>query len=427
MGNNNYGYVLNKSQIQSQLLNRGAYKSALDQLGRQASTEAGQAFQQYGDTVEAAYATSLQNKNLVSASPMFSGYKRELESDIDTQLDQIYKQASAAYQQNLSTIAEQYAKGASEVVSDATKQTDLANKYWQAHLDYYDKYLREELPNSNLMGVTLSEMIKRAKSGDISPYENYIQNWFTEDENGPRMKTIDELLVGMTEKDAEGKLIFNEDTVKFLQMLEDYDESEILSKAVGSEYKSFSDWLRENDYDTYEWSLTDQGKGFGSGFDLFRELADMPENLHFRSYQSFAEMPENKQRSFIEENKDDLIKSMVPYVNWEISDNQGGDSPRLSSYLAGIDDKGFKDYITERLKEDYYKNAKNPEEGVWFPSIRYSNIKGSLNKSNKEMQEYINQLGYEYYKDKQIDDLAKRLYGNYSESDLEFLKKELGL
>lgn len=316
MASNNYGYVLNKSQIQSQLLNKGAYKSALDQLGREASTEAGQAFQRYGDTLEAAYATSLQNRNLVSASPMFSGYKHELESDIDTQLDQIYKQASAAYQQNLSTIAEQYAKGASEIASDVGKQTDLANKYWQAHLDYYDKYLREELPNSNLMGVTLADMIKRAKSGDISPYENYIQNWFTEGEEGSRMKTVDELLTGMTERDAEGNLVFNEDTVKFLQMFEDVDTDDILRKSIGSEYKSFSNWLRENDYDVYEWAASDQGAGLGSGFNLFRELADMPENTQFRSYQSFADMPENKQENFIEEfvkneNFDFIVNNLV--------------------------------------------------------------------------------------------------------------------
>lgn len=413
MANNNYGYVLNKSQIQSQLLNRGAYKSALSQLGRQASTEVGQAFQQYADTIEAAYVTSSQNKNFVSASPMFSGYKRELESDIDTQLDQIYKQASAAYQQNLSTIAEQYAKGASEVVSDATKQTDLANKYWQAHLDYYNKYLREELLNSNLAGVALTDMIERAKFGDVSPYENYIQNWFTEDEEGSRMKTVDELLTNMTERDAEGNLVFNEDTVKFLQMLEDVDTDDILRRSIGSEYKSFSDWLRENNYDVYEWAASDQGVGFGSGFNLFRELADMPENTQFRSYQSFTEMPENKQKRFIDENKDNLLKTL------EVSESVQKDVDKLWSNIFYANQKNS-DYITvpegyQSEIYDYYREYfdKHP--------TKLSDLdKDSIKKLKDEVAKYSIKNN--------IENLAKQLYGSdYSESDIEFLKKELGL
>lgn len=413
MANNNYGYVLNKSQIQSQLLNRGAYKSALSQLGRQASTEVGQAFQQYADTIEAAYVTSSQNKNFVSASPMFSGYKRELESDIDTQLDQIYKQASAAYQQNLSTIAEQYAKGASEVVSDATKQTDLANKYWQAHLDYYNKYLREELSNSNLAGVALTDMIERAKFGDVSPYENYIQNWFTEDEEGSRMKTVDELLTNMTERDAEGNLVFNEDTVKFLQMLEDVDTDDILRRSIGSEYKSFSDWLRENNYDVYEWAASDQGVGFGSGFNLFRELADMPENTQFRSYQSFTEMPENKQKRFIDENKDNLLKTL------EVSESVQKDVDKLWSNIFYANQKNS-DYITvpegyQSEIYDYYREYfdKHP--------TKLSDLdKDSIKKLKDEVAKYSIKNN--------IENLAKQLYSSdYSESDIEFLKKELGL
>lgn len=413
MANNNYGYVLNKSQIQSQLLNRGAYKSALSQLGRQASTEVGQAFQQYADTIEAAYVTSSQNKNFVSASPMFSGYKRELESDIDTQLDQIYKQASAAYQQNLSTIAEQYAKGANEVVSDATKQTDLANKYWQAHLDYYNKYLREELPNSNLAGVALTDMIERAKFGDVSPYENYIQNWFTEDEEGSRMKTVDELLTNMTERDAEGNLVFNEDTVKFLQMLEDVDTDDILRRSIGSEYKSFSDWLRENNYDVYEWAASDQGVGFGSGFNLFRELADMPENTQFRSYQSFTEMPENKQKRFIDENKDNLLKTL------EVSESVQKDVDKLWSNIFYANQKNS-DYITvpegyQSEIYDYYREYfdKHP--------TKLSDLdKDSIKKLKDEVAKYSIKNN--------IENLVKQLYGSdYSESDIEFLKKELGL
>ena len=225
MANNDYGYVLSKSQLRSDLMGKGAYKNVLDQLGRSSLESQGEAYQQYGDTIERAYATSLQQQNQLSPN-LFSGYRKEISSDIDTQLADVYQSAAEAYKKNLGTIAEQYQAGVENVYKATEQESDLLDRYTQAHFDYYENYLDDII----------------AGAGSMLPY-------LTKGEGDKQVPLTKEELMARV-FDTEGNLTKEGRTI--LPYLENLREKD----TYRWEGKTFSDWLRANYNDLYEFGRT---------------------------------------------------------------------------------------------------------------------------------------------------------------------------
>lgn len=223
MANNDYGYVLSKSQLRSDLMGKGAYKNVLDQLGRSSLESQGEAYQAYGDTIERAYATSLRQQNQLSPN-IFSGYRKEISSDIDTQLADVYQSAAEAYKKNLGTIAEQYQAGVENVYKATESEADLLDRYTQAHFDYYENYVDDIIANA----------------GNMLPY-------LTKG-SGQEPLTKEELMARVF--DTDGKLTEYGKTI--LPYLENLRESD----TYNWEGKTFSDWLRANYNDLYEFGRT---------------------------------------------------------------------------------------------------------------------------------------------------------------------------
>ena len=256
------GYILSKSDLRTNLINKGAYKSAidaleqtrdssldtlervrrssLDYLGKESEIEAGSVYNQYADTIEQAYASAQKSRNALLGSNITSGYKQELSGDIDTQLDDIYRQASDAYKQKMYTIAEQYQegsgniyeqyqkeseniyeqyqKGYADIYKSAEEEADYTDQYASAYLDYYD-YIKDDLINDETVGSYF-------RHADGTP--------ITKEELIGRMYSGDELT-------DEGRFVFD--------LLGD-----ISNRNAEFKDRDFSTWLRTNKTDLYDWA-----------------------------------------------------------------------------------------------------------------------------------------------------------------------------
>lgn len=207
-------------------------------LSKQLGTE--NLMQNYGTIMGEAYAASKANQSAILGSNLGQGFKRAALEENQLALDKAYDSYMSQYlteQQELNTAV---AKQQSSLNKELDTLADMTAKYGNAHFDYlqslWDKYEAGELTFNPFENPNFARYVNRETDVD----GNLINT---------SLKSIGEI-EGMV-FDKQGNL--TQAGIDFFDMLE-HDQNLI--------NYSFSDYLRENDEDLYEWGRTENPYNF---------------------------------------------------------------------------------------------------------------------------------------------------------------------
>lgn len=222
------------------------YRSAVTDLAIAEGKQESNALRDYSANITEAYKTAMMQRNQIAASNLGQGFKNQLFTDIDTNLDNAYNSYLQNYLSNRQNIQSNYlnnVNGIYEAHQAATEEVDkLLNEqaqntanYLNAHFDYADAMLNKlynENPN------VLSE----------DQYQDYV---IREMVNGQLqvtgIKDISAIRDMMFDSTDNGYELNDRGKDFFRQM-----------QQLGLEENgySFGDYLYENDADLFDWSMS---------------------------------------------------------------------------------------------------------------------------------------------------------------------------
>ena len=294
-------YVLDTNSIKSQLynMNRDYYgEQSWRKLYLQTSLAEQQALSNlqydYGQAINEAYASAMQQESAIQSSALGQGYKDALLYDTESALREAFDSYRQNYQSAVSTIQQETATSNQAITDELTKQAQYTTKMFDSSFNYL-----QDLFNLYNDGEIVDD---KGQVVNIFATEDNWKKYTTTDENGQiRLKTKDELLAGGV--DNEG-LVDKEGNLTIAGV--DFFDQMLNEQAFTGRGKSFGSWLRETDEDLYNWAqaynpydYTEAGTNFGSFKTMFGMSSTDDKYLFLERFGGWSEsMIKNKFAQF---------------------------------------------------------------------------------------------------------------------------------
>lgn len=318
----------------------------------------------YGSAMNEAYLASLQQANAISGSNLGQGYKERLLEDNQAALEEAFNSYRANYQSNLATISQETATANQAITDELTEQAERTNLMSEKPYEYLQYLYNTYGEGDDKENIFLTE-------------DNWRKYTYTDEDGETHLKTKEMLLHGDGSDDFQS--FYDKDGNITLAGADFYDQmlNEFGPIRVGKGL-SFSEWLKENDTELFEWAssanaydYSDKGTNFGSFKTLFgmtstdetyafiERFGGLSEQRLTAKFDNFAEKFNDIKVKYSDSNgnfKGDKSQAYIEETELVVNDLINV-AEELGLDVGGID----KDALLTSVQEAYNKNTTEGE------------------------------------------------------------------